>query len=125
MGVRATLCRGCERMGDEVSPAKGDFNVEDKQILEIVHQTAAEIMDANDGEVSGAGSVVTTEGGDNLIYRYGFSSIEVLEYLLALEKKFGIALAGGELTEEMLSSATALAGHIAALRRAGASDSGQ
>ena len=99
--------------------------MDDEQILEIVHQTAAEIMDANDGEVIEVGSVVTTEGGDNLIYRYGFSSIEALEYLLTLEKKFGINLAGGELTEEMLSSATALANHIAALRRAYASDSSQ
>src|SRR5690349_4103013 len=96
--------------------------MEDEQILEIVHQTAAELM-GKDGEVIEPGSAVTTEGGDNLINRYGFSSIEALEYLLILEKKFGINLAGGELTEEMLSSATTLANHIAALQRARSSDS--
>ena len=99
--------------------------MEDEQILEIVHQTAAEMMDAKDGKVIEPGSVVSTESEDNLIYRYGFSSIEALEYLLILEKKFGITLADEELTEEVLSSASALANHIAVLRRTSTSDLGQ
>lgn len=99
--------------------------MEDEQILEIVHQTAAEMMAAKDGEVIEADSVVSTDGGDNLIQRYGFSSIEALEYLLILERKFEITLADEDLTGEVLSSATALTNRIAALRRARAADSGQ
>ena len=40
------------------------------------------------------------------------------ECLLILEKKFGITLAPEDLNEEVLSSATALAKRIAALRQA-------
>jgi acyl carrier protein len=102
-----------------------DFSVDDGQILEIVHQTAAEMMAAKDGEVAEHGSAVSTEGGDSLIDRYGFSSIDALECLLLLEGKFGITLADEDLNDEVLSSATALARHIAALRQAQAPVAGQ
>jgi acyl carrier protein len=91
----------------------------DEQILDIVHQTAAEMMAAKDGGVAEPGSVVSTEGADSLIDRYGFSSIDALKFLLILEEKFGITLADEDLSEEVLSSATALARHIAALREPG------
>ncbi|MCW2890539.1 MAG: hypothetical protein JWO75_5277, partial [Actinomycetia bacterium] len=39
--------------------------MDDGQILEIVHQTAAEMMAAKDGEVAERGSAVSTEGGDS------------------------------------------------------------
>jgi acyl carrier protein len=97
--------------------------VDDKQILDIVHQTAAEMMAAKDGEAGQHGSAVSTEGGDSLVDRYGFSSIDALECLLILEEKFGITLSDEDLNEEVLSSATALAKHIAALQQAQASDS--
>lgn len=96
-----------------------------EQILDIVHQTAAEMMAAKDGEVAEHGSAVSAEGADSLIDLYGFSSIDALECLLILEKKFGITLADEDLSDEVLSSATALAKHIAALRQARASGSGQ
>ena len=99
--------------------------MEDEQILEIVHQTAAEMMAAKDGEVVEHSSAVSTEGADNLIDRYGFSSLDALEYLLILEEKFGITLEDEDLNEEVLSSATALTKHIAALRQTQASDSDQ
>jgi acyl carrier protein len=90
--------------------------VDDEQILDIVHQTAAEMMAAKgSGEVAGHGRAVSAAGTDSLIDRYGFSSIDALECLLTLEKKFGITLADEDLDEEVLSSATALARHIAAL----------
>ena len=95
------------------------------QILDIVHQTAAEMMAAKDGEVAEGGSAVSTEGGDSLIDRYGFSSIDALECLLILEGKFGITLADEDLNDEVLSSATALAKHIAALQQTQAFGSGQ
>jgi acyl carrier protein len=93
--------------------------VDDEQILDIVHQTAAEMMAAKDGGVVEPGSAVSTEGADSLIDRYGFSSIDALKFLLILEEKFGITLADEDLNEEVLSSATALAKHIAALRKPG------
>jgi len=95
--------------------------VDDEQILDIVHQTAAEMMAAKNGEVIEHGSAVRTEGTDSLIDRYGFSSIDALECLLLLEQRFGITLADEDLDDEVLSSATALAKHIAALRRTQAS----
>ncbi len=70
-----------------------------EQILDIVHQTAAEMMAAKDGEVVEHGSAVSTEGADSLIDRYGFSSIDALECLLILEGKFGITLADEDLNE--------------------------
>jgi acyl carrier protein len=97
--------------------------VDDEQILEIVHQTATEMMAARDGDAVGHGPAAGTDGADSLVDRYGFSSIDALECLLILEGKFGITLADDDLNEEVLSSATALAKHIAALQRTQASDS--
>ena len=94
-----------------------------EQILDIVHQTAAEMMAAKDGEVAGHRSAVSTEDADSLIDRYGFSSIDALECLLILERKFGITLGDEDLNEEVLSSASALAKHIAALQQTRALDS--
>jgi acyl carrier protein len=96
--------------------------VDVEQILGIVHQTAAEMMAAKDGEVVEHGSAVSTEGADSLIDRYGFSSIDALECLLILERKFGITLGDEDLNEEVLSSASALAKHIAALQQTRAFD---
>jgi acyl carrier protein len=95
--------------------------VEDKEILDIVHQAAAEIMAVEDGEVAGPGAAVPAEGAGRFADQYGFSSIDALKFLLALEEKFGITLVDAALSEELLSSATALAKHIAALQRAQAS----
>ncbi len=104
--------------------SEGDFSVDVDQILDIVHQTAAEMMAAKDGEAVGHGPAASTEGADSLVDRYGFSSIDALECLLILEGKFGITLADEDLNEEVLSSATALAKYIAALQQTQASDSG-
>ena len=97
--------------------------MDDEQILNIVHETAAEMMAAKNGEVVGHGSAVSTEGTDSLIDRYGFSSIDLLKFLLILEEKFGITLADENLNGEVFSSATVLAKHIATLRETRASDS--
>ena len=92
--------------------------MDDEQILGIVHQTAAEMMAAKDGHVVQYDSALSAEGADSLVDRYGFSSIDALECLLLLEGKLGITLADEDLSEEVLSSATALARHIATLRKA-------
>lgn len=93
------------------SSIQGDFSVYE-QILNIVHRTAAELMAAKGIEPAELGSGVITEDSDNLVDRYGFSSIDTLEYLLILEGKFGITLADEDLSEELLSSATRLAKRI-------------
>lgn len=98
--------------------------MDDEQILDIVHQTAAEMMAAKSGVSLEYGSLMSTAGADSLIDRYGFSSIDALECLLILEQKFGVSLADEDLNEEVLSSATALAKRIAALQPTQASDSG-
>lgn len=90
--------------------------MDDEQILDIVHQTAAGMMAANDDELVEYGSAVSTEDADSLIDRYGFSSIDLLKFLLILEEKFGITLADENLDGEVFSSATVLAKHIATLR---------
>ena len=96
-----------------------------EQILDIVHRTAAEMMAAKNGETVEPGAAVSAEGADSLIDRYGFSSIDALECLLILEQKFGITLADEDLNDEVLSSASALAKHIAALRQTQDFDSRQ
>ena len=92
------------------------------QILDIVHQTAAEMMAAKDDGPAQHRSPVSAEGVDSLVDWYGFSSIDALECLLILEKKFGITLADEDLNETILSSATALAKHIAAVQQAQAAE---
>jgi acyl carrier protein len=96
--------------------------VDDRQILDIVHQTAAEMMAGKDGEIAGHFAAASADGGDvdsadSFIDRYGFSSIDALEYLLILEKRFQITLADEELDEEVLFSAAKLASRIASLQR--------
>lgn len=93
---------------------EGDFSV-DEQILDIVHQTAKEMTAAKDGEMVKYGPAASTDRGDSLIDRYGFSSIDTLHFVLILEDKFGITLADEDLSQEVLSSASALAKHIGAL----------
>ena len=99
--------------------------MDEEQILNIVHQTAAEMMAAKDGVAVQYSPAVRPEGADSLVDGYGFSSIDALECLLKLEGTFGITLADEDLNEEVLSSAAALAKHIAALRQTQAFDSGQ
>ena len=99
--------------------------MDEEQILDIVHQTAAEMMAAKDGVPVGYSPAVRTEGADSLVDRYGFSSLDALECLLILERTFGITFADENLNEEVLSSAAALAKHIAALRQTQAFNSGQ
>lgn len=87
--------------------------MERDEVLRIVHETAVEFAESSGHEIAdGAGS-----DGDNLIVRYGFSSLDALEYLLVLEEKLGITLEDEDLTESVLSSATQLATYITELQR--------
>ena len=78
------------------------------EVLLTVHKTAAEFAAANGREVADA----TDLDDDNLLVRYGFTSLDALEYLLVLEEKFGITLEDEDLTEEVLTSARGLADYI-------------
>lgn len=81
------------------------------EVLLIVHKTAAEFAASNDREIIANPS---DNEEDNLLNRYGFSSLDALEYLLVLEEKFGITFEDEDLTEDVLSSAEALATYILA-----------
>jgi acyl carrier protein len=96
------------------STAEGGNDVDRDEVLRIVHETAAEVAASNGHEVGG-GSFADSD--DNLIVRYGFSSIDALEYLLVLEEKFRITLEDEDLTEELLSSTTDLTNCILELQR--------
>jgi acyl carrier protein len=98
--------------------------VDDEQILSIVHQVAAETAAANYEEVTDYGHAPWTADTDSLADRYGLSSIDTLRCLLALEERFGITLPDEDLSEEVLSSAAALARHIGRLQRAQAASPG-
>jgi acyl carrier protein len=82
------------------------------EVLRIVHQTAAEIAA---GKGDGAAVLDEAVGEDDLMHRYGFTSIDALEYLLILEEKFDVTMEDEDLNEEVLSSASGLAHHITGL----------
>jgi acyl carrier protein len=81
--------------------------VDRDEVLSIIHQTAAEFASFN-----GRAVIAADDNEDNLPIRYGFSSLDALEYLLVLEEKFGITLEDEDLTEEILSSGPQLADYI-------------
>jgi acyl carrier protein len=77
-------------------------------VLTTIHETAADFAASNGREVS-------SEPGspdDNLLEKYGFTSLDALEYLLILEEKFGINFEDEDLNEEVLSSALNLADYV-------------
>lgn len=79
-------------------------------VLTTIHQTAGEFAASNGREVS-------SEPGspdDNLLEKYGFTSLDALEYLLVLEEKFGITFEDEDLNDEVLSSASKLADYVMA-----------
>lgn len=88
-----------------------------EDVLTIVHDTAAEFA-ASNGRAAAEAHV--DPGGDNLLVRYGFTSLDALEYLLILEEKLGVRFEDEDLTENVLSSAVALAGYI--VERQGAAE---
>ena len=77
-------------------------------ILTTIHETAAEFAASNGREVSNEAPIPD----DNLLQKYGFTSLDALEYLLVLEEKFGITFEDGDLNEEVLSSALNLADYV-------------
>lgn len=81
-----------------------------EEVLLTIHKTAAEFVAANGREVVDAPG----SDADNLVVRYGFTSLDSLEFLLVLEEKFGITLEDEDMTEDVLSSADGLADYILA-----------
>jgi acyl carrier protein len=92
-----------------VSNSKEKPPVDRAEVLLIVHKTAAELAAVNNPVT--ADDPVGDEA-DNLLLRYGFNSLDALEYLLVLEEKFGITFEDEDLTEDVLSSADALVSYI-------------
>ncbi|MBA0052902.1 acyl carrier protein [Streptomyces sp. AJS327] len=80
------------------------------ELIQELHKIAGEMAKPgqDSSPVEGAG-----EGGDtSLIDRYGFSSLDALEYLLILEEKFEVVFEDEDLTEETLFSIDGLATYI-------------
>ncbi len=77
-------------------------------VLATIHETAAEFAASNGREVSGEPG----SPADNLLEKYGFTSLDALEYLLVLEEKFGITFEDEDLNEDVLSSALNLANYV-------------
>jgi acyl carrier protein len=84
--------------------------VDREEVLLTIHKTATEFVATNGREIVDAPGSDT----DNLVLRYGFTSLDSLEFLLVLEEKFGITLEDEDMTEEVLSSAGGLADYILA-----------
>ncbi len=86
------------------------------ETLRAVHRIAGEFSLTTRRTTPARGAI---EDGDNLLLRYGFSSLEALEFLLILEERMDVVLEDEELTQEILSSATQLANYIVRLRSKG------
>jgi acyl carrier protein len=78
------------------------------EVLLAVHKAAAEFAATNGRQVSPD----LGEDDIDLLARYGFTSLDALEYLLVLEEKFGITFEDENLTQEVLSSAAGLVTYI-------------
>ncbi|SDT80769.1 acyl carrier protein [Actinoplanes derwentensis] len=88
------------------------------EVLGTIHETAAEFAASNGREPA---ADVPLEERDNVLLAYGFSSLDALEYLLILEEKLGVTLEDENLTEDVLSSASALSAYVVELRKQEAS----
>lgn len=88
--------------------------MERPEVLERLQQIAQDLMTSKSGgEAPRAAAASET---DDLLARYGFNSIDALEYLLALEEEFEIMFEDEDLSQEMVSSADRLADYIIAQR---------
>lgn len=73
-------------------------------IIEKIHQVAGELA-ASSGRTVG-------EANSSLLERYGFTSLDALEFLLLLEERFGVTFEDEDLSEDTLTSETRLADYI-------------
>lgn len=89
-----------------------------QMVIERLQQLAAETASSQS-----RGNVTSDAGDDNLLRRYGLSSIDALEFLLAVEEEFEIAIDDEDLSEELVSSASRLT-HYIMERRAPSSGAG-
>jgi acyl carrier protein len=83
--------------------------VDRETVLAMIYETATEFAASNGRTPSGESA-----DDDNLLERYGFTSLDALEYLLVLEEKFGITFEDDELNDAVLRSASALADYVTA-----------
>lgn len=74
-------------------------------IVEQIHQVAQELATSD-------GRTVTASTSPNLLDRYGFTSLDALEFLLQLEERLGVTFEDEDLSEERLTSEDRLAEYI-------------
>jgi acyl carrier protein len=77
-----------------------------EDVIAEFHAIAAEMARASEGQGAALGDA------DNLLAAYDLSSVDVLEFLLIVEERFGMTFEDEDLTEEMVSSAKDLASYV-------------
>ncbi|MFI1826477.1 phosphopantetheine-binding protein [Streptomyces sp. NPDC020412] len=75
-----------------------------EEVLQDIHQIAKEFATSSGRTVN--------ENSANFLDRYGFTSLDALEFLLLLEERFGVTFEDEDLTEETLTSEDKLADYI-------------
>lgn len=75
-----------------------------ENVIENIHVVAQELAASSGREVAGSGT--------NLLERYGFTSLDALEFLLQLEERFGVTFEDEDLSEGTLTSDEKLASYI-------------
>lgn len=86
------------------------------EVLERLKQIAQDLMASKSGGAAPPAAATAGDETDDLLARYGFNSIDALEYLLALEEEFDIMFEDEDLSQEMVSSADRLADYVIAQR---------
>ena len=75
-----------------------------ENVIETIHEIAQELAASSGREVA--------DSGTNLLERYGFTSLDALEFLLQLEERFGVTFEDEDLSESTLTSDDKLATYI-------------
>lgn len=81
------------------------------ELIDGMHAIARQMAESN-------GRQVATDGS-SILNRYGFTSLDALEYLLVLEETYGVTFEDEDLSEEILTSDERLADYIIERRDAG------
>jgi acyl carrier protein len=78
--------------------------VERTELITGMHDIAKRMAESN-------GRTVGTDGA-SILNRYGFTSLDALEYLLVLEETYGVTFEDEDLSEDILLSDDRLADYI-------------
>ena len=89
-----------------------DENAIKARIDAVAVKQVRRTADAGSGPEAALETTVELAEEDNLLTKYGFSSIEALEFLLSLEDEFNVVFEYEDLSEELVSSMSRLSSYI-------------